>query len=251
MRAAARLARTARPSAPPIMNEVLTTPEARPDSLGATSLMAASSTGLKAMPRADSEQDHAGRTSTTKFPSTGARAKSTSPIAASSSPIASGVLDAETHDKPGGEAERESGHDQIGRQEGETDLHRAVPEHQLEVERREEEPGEHGGGPQDADDVGGRDVAQPEEAERHERRAHPSFDAEEDRQQRQRRSKQADRLAGSPPDLVAVHDRIDREHQRHRHRDRAGDVETSPWPGRGQPAAGRRRGQRPRHRSGG
>src|SRR5712691_6468815 len=33
VRAAARLARTARPSAPPIMNAVLTTPEARPDSL--------------------------------------------------------------------------------------------------------------------------------------------------------------------------------------------------------------------------
>ena len=40
----------ARPSAPPIMNEVLTTPEARPDSLGSTSLIAASSSGLNAMP---------------------------------------------------------------------------------------------------------------------------------------------------------------------------------------------------------
>ncbi len=50
VREAATLARTARPSAPPIMNDVLTIPEARPDSCGSTSLIAASSTGLKAMP---------------------------------------------------------------------------------------------------------------------------------------------------------------------------------------------------------
>ena len=42
--------------------------------------------------------------------------------------------DAEPHDEPGGEAERESTHNQVGRQEGETDLQRAVAEHQLEVE---------------------------------------------------------------------------------------------------------------------
>ena len=50
VRDAATLARTASPSAPPIMNEVLTMPEASPDSLGSTSLIAASSIGLKAIP---------------------------------------------------------------------------------------------------------------------------------------------------------------------------------------------------------
>jgi hypothetical protein len=48
LRASAMLASTASPSAPPIMNDVFATPEARPASLGATSLMAASSTGLSA-----------------------------------------------------------------------------------------------------------------------------------------------------------------------------------------------------------
>ena len=92
MRAAARLARTASPSAPPIMNEVLTTPEARPDSLGATSLIAASSTGLKAMPAPRPSRIMPGSTWTTKVPSTGASAKSASPAAASSRPAASGTL---------------------------------------------------------------------------------------------------------------------------------------------------------------
>ena len=65
-------------------------------------------------------------------------------------------------------------HDQVARQEGEADLERAVAEHELQVERREEEPGEHRCRPEDADDVRDRDVAQPEEAERHERRRRPA-----------------------------------------------------------------------------
>ena len=78
--------------------------------------------------------------------------------------------DAEAHDDLGREADRERSHDQIRRQEGETDLERAVAEHELEVERGQEEPREHGRRPEHADDVRGRDVAQPEEAERHQRR---------------------------------------------------------------------------------
>jgi hypothetical protein len=42
VRAADRLASTPSPSDPPIMNAVLTTPEARPESLGSTSLIATS-----------------------------------------------------------------------------------------------------------------------------------------------------------------------------------------------------------------
>ena len=41
---------------------------------------------------------------------------------------------------------------------------RAVPEHELQVERREEEPREHRARPEDADDVRDRDVPEPEEA---------------------------------------------------------------------------------------
>ena len=91
VREAARLASTARPSAPPIMKAVLTTPEASPASLGLTSLIAASSTGLKAIPAPRPSRIMLGRTSTTKVPSTGARAKSRSPTAASDSPVASGI----------------------------------------------------------------------------------------------------------------------------------------------------------------
>ena len=91
VRDAARLASTARPSAPPIMNAVLTTPEASPASSGATSLIAASRTGLNAMPAPMPSRIMLGRTSVTKLPPTGARAKSTSPTAARESPAASGA----------------------------------------------------------------------------------------------------------------------------------------------------------------
>src|SRR5262249_2201063 len=90
VRAAARLASTASPSAPPIMKDVLTTPEAKPDSLGATSLIAASSTGLKAMPAPRPSRVMPGSTWAMKLPSTGDSAKSASPAAANRSPAASG-----------------------------------------------------------------------------------------------------------------------------------------------------------------
>ena len=169
------------------MNAVLTTPEARPDSLGPTSLIAASSTGLNAMPAPSPSRIMLGSTSTTKLPSTGARAKSTSPTAASAEPGRERRPDAEAHHELRREAEREGAHDQVGRQEGEADLERAVAEHQLQVERGEEEPGEHRRGPEDADDVRGRDVAQPEEAERHQRRGDARLDHEEDAEQHRRR----------------------------------------------------------------
>ena len=73
------------------MNEVLTTPEARPASLCSTSLIAASSTGLNAMPAPRPSRIMLGSTSTTKVPSTGARA-SRSPTPASDRPTPSGGL---------------------------------------------------------------------------------------------------------------------------------------------------------------
>src|SRR4029453_17886955 len=86
VREAARLARIAKPRAAPIMNDVLTTPDASPASLGSTSLIAASSTGLRAMPEPKPRRIMLGSTSTMKLPSTGARANSANPAAASSSP---------------------------------------------------------------------------------------------------------------------------------------------------------------------
>ena len=211
------------------MNAVLTTPEARPASLGSTSLIAASSTGLNAMPAPRPSRIMLGRTSTTKLPSTGARAKSTSPTAASSSPAASGAL---MPKRMTSLAERPSENAPMIRLAGRKarpTCERAVAEHQLEVERREEEPREHGRGPEHADDVRGRDVAQPEEAERH--RAASATRAsmrEEERQQRRRAAPSRPSVcADVQPVLVAVHDRVDGEHQRGGHRHRAGDVEAA------------------------
>ena len=92
MRDAARLARTARPSAPPIMNAVLATPEARPVSLCSTSLIAASSTGLNAIPIPNPTTIIGGSTSTRKLPPTGARANSRRPRAIRLIPTAIGRL---------------------------------------------------------------------------------------------------------------------------------------------------------------
>ena len=73
------------------MNEVLTTPDARPDWLGATSLMAASITGLSAMPQPRPSRSMPGRTCTRKLPPTGASANSASPAADSSMPAMLGA----------------------------------------------------------------------------------------------------------------------------------------------------------------
>ena len=88
VRDAAMLASTASPSAPPIMNAVLTMPEASPDSSGATSLIAASRTGLNAMPAPMPSRIMLGSTSTTKLPSTGARANSSKPDRREQEPVA-------------------------------------------------------------------------------------------------------------------------------------------------------------------
>ncbi|CUJ06400.1 Uncharacterised protein [Achromobacter aegrifaciens] len=72
------------------MKAVLTTPDARPDWLGSTSLIAASSIGLKATPAPRPSSSMAGRTSTAKLPSAGARANKASPSAAMNKPVANG-----------------------------------------------------------------------------------------------------------------------------------------------------------------
>ena len=64
MREAARLARIARPSAPPIMNDVLTTPEASPASLRRDVAHRREQQRVEGEAGAEPEQDHRGRTST-------------------------------------------------------------------------------------------------------------------------------------------------------------------------------------------
>ena len=56
-------------------------------------------------------------------------------------------------------------------------------QHLLEVERGQEEPGEHRGGPEHADDLRDRDVAQREEAQRHQRVGDPRLADDEGDQQ--------------------------------------------------------------------
>ena len=90
MRESATLTSTARPRAPPIMNAVLTIPEASPLSVGATSPMAASSSGLKVIPPPIPMTSMAGSTSTTKLPSAGARANQSRPMAKHESPATIG-----------------------------------------------------------------------------------------------------------------------------------------------------------------
>jgi hypothetical protein len=68
------------------------------------------------------------------------------------------------------------------------------------------------------------------------------LDHEERREERGGRTEQAECLRRRPAGVVAVHDRVDREHERRRHGDRAGDVEACP---RGRP---RRRDEPQRQR---
>ena len=74
------------------MKEVFTTPEARPDSLGSTSRIAASITGLSAMPQPMPSSSMPGSTWSMKLPPEGATANSPRPAAASSMPPAIGSL---------------------------------------------------------------------------------------------------------------------------------------------------------------
>jgi hypothetical protein len=84
-------------------------------------------------------------------------------------------------------------------QKREPDLERAVTEHELEIESRQEEPGEHRPGPEDPDGVRDGDVAQPKEAQRDERRSHSRLDADEDCKQDDGHREQAERPPVSQP----------------------------------------------------
>ena len=66
---------------------------------------------------------------------------------------------------------------------------------------------------------------QAEQPERNERRLGPRLDDEERREQCAGDCEETERPRGDPADLVAVHDRVNGEHERGGHRDRARDVE--------------------------
>ncbi len=89
---AARLARTARPKAPPIINAVLTIPEARPESFGETSLIALNIKGLKAIPPPMPRRIMLGKTLSKKVPSAGAIANKAREVEARIMPTMSGFF---------------------------------------------------------------------------------------------------------------------------------------------------------------
>ena len=170
VREAARLASTASPSAPPIMNDVLTTPEASPASLRLDVAHRGEQHRVEGHARAEAEQDHARQDVDEEVPVHRRAREEHEPDGRQHQARDERRPDAEAHDELRREPDENAPMIRFAGQERETDLERAVAEHELEVEGGEEEPGEHRGGPEDADAVRGRHVAQPEEAERHERR---------------------------------------------------------------------------------
>ena len=142
-----------------------------------------------------------GRTSATKSPSTGARANSEQPGRGERrGPATSGGWMPKRITSFAERPSENSAHDQVGGQEREADLQRAVAEHQLQVERGEEEPGEHRRRPErPRPRSAAADVAEPEQAERHQRRGDPRLDDEERRPAapRRRRAARASRPTSS------------------------------------------------------
>ena len=82
------------------MNDVLTTPEASPASSGATSLIAASSTGLKAIPAPMPRRIMLGMTSVKHVSVHGRAREEREPDGREPKPRDERRLDAEAHDEP-------------------------------------------------------------------------------------------------------------------------------------------------------
>ena len=122
-----------------------------------------------------------GSTWTRKVPSTGARANSASPSAASSSPTASGARMPKRITSFAERPSEKARHDQVGRQEREADLQRAVAEHQLHVERRMKNHANIAAAHSTPTTLAVATLRSAEQPERHQRRAHPRLDHEEQR----------------------------------------------------------------------
>ena len=106
------------------MKAVLTRPEARPERDGSTSLMAASSMGLKATPAPSPSSTIAGSTSSVKLPSMGAREQRQSQ-GRQRQPQASGPR-MPKRITSSRQAQREHGHDQVAGQKGQAHLHGVI-----------------------------------------------------------------------------------------------------------------------------
>ncbi len=176
------------------MNAVLTTPDARPASLGCDVAHRGEQHGVEGHAGAEPEQDHAREHVDDEGAVDRRAGEEQEPDRGEAEADAERLPNAVAHHELRRQAERQDGHDDVAGQEGEADLERAVAEDELEVERGEEEPREHRGGPEHADDVRDREVAMPEEPERHERRLHARLDEEEHAQERAGDGEQPERL---------------------------------------------------------
>ena len=217
------------------MNEVLTTPEASPDSLGLDVAHGRQQQRVERDAGAEAEQQHArAARRSTKLPSTGARANSTSPSGGQQQARpTSGRRDAEAHHELGREAERERAHDQVGRQEGEPDLRagcsRAPAACRARRGRtRRTSPPPRGcrrrwRWPRCAAGTGRSGISGD---------AHARLDDEETASSTAAAPSRPSVCAERPAGVVAVDDRVDGEHQRGGHGDRAADVECAPAPAR-------------------
>ena len=94
-----------------------------------------------------------GQNVATKLPSTGAVAKSTRPAAANSRPTASGSLIPKRMTSLAESPSENAPMIRFAGRKARPTSSGAVAKHELEVERGKEEPGEHGGRPQDAEQV--------------------------------------------------------------------------------------------------
>src|ERR1051326_8487750 len=152
----------ASPSAPPIMNDVLTTPEARPDSSGGTSCIAASITGLSAMPQPMPRSSMPGMTCSMNDASFGHRAKRPNPAAESSMPATIGMrMPKRITIFADSQIENAAMMRLDGRNRGPV-LRGCGAEHLLHVERGEEDPRNHRGAPEPAGVFRGRHRLHPE-----------------------------------------------------------------------------------------
>ena len=198
VRAAARLASTARPSAPPIMNEVLTTPDARPDSLGAHVAHRGEQHRIERHAGAEAEQQHAGQHVDDEA-AVDRRAREQrepdAPRAAARPRAARGCRSASRcfADRPSENAAMI----RLAGRNARPDLQRAVAEHELHVERGDEEPREHRRRPQHADDVGGRDVAQAEQRRAASAASRTRASMSEEQREQHRRARRAARASAS------------------------------------------------------
>ena len=198
------------------MNEVLTTPEARPDSLGSDVAHGREQHRVERDAGAEAEQRPCPAARRARNRAVDRRPREQrEPGRGQQQADRERPPDAEPHDDLRRQAERERGHDQVGGQERESDLHRRVAEHELHVQRGDEEPREHGRGPQHADDVGGRDIAQAEQAAAASSGARTRASMTRNvTSSSAARAEEPERLRRGPARLVAVHDGVYGEHQR-------------------------------------